>query len=154
MARNKKATAAAENSESTPSENVNEPVNPPAETAVSTPAEQGEGKPEQKTFRQIDPFGVESILLGPTNDSPRIRLLRSNKFQQMQIKFDEKPADNHLDMLRDNGWTWRNQEKVWTIQLDKESRWKTQADAEYLFREIGNAIRAEKGLEPVQELGA
>lgn len=56
-------------------------------------------------------------------------------------------------MLKEDGWRWRGQEAGWTKQLDKVARWGTQADAERLFKEVANALRAENGLEPVTEYG-
>jgi hypothetical protein len=88
------------------------------------------------------------ITLGPTNDWPKMHLGRSDKFKQMQIRFDHKPDEQYLARLRDAGWKWRDADKMWTIQLDHDARWQTQAAAEKLFAEIGNAIRAEQGLPP------
>ena len=110
-------------------------------------------KTPQQGGRVPDPFAFEQITLGAESNSPKMRLLRSQRFGQLLIAFDEKPAEQYRIRLRDAGWKWRNEEGVWTIQLDKTARWRTQADAESLFREIGNAIRVDQGLPPIQEQG-
>lgn len=122
--------------------------------SVQPVADAGEGPAAGRPARvsNPDPHDIDQITLGDTKDSPRMRLLRSSKFDQMQIRFDVKPDKKYRDRLADAGWRWRNEEGVWTIQLDKDARWRTQADAEALFREIGSAARADLGL-PAQELG-
>jgi len=99
------------------------------------------------------PHAFQSIALSDANDGPMMRLLRSNQFQQMQMQFDEKPDEKYRQMLTQQGWKWRGEEKVWSKQLDKDNRWRVHADAEKLFNEIGSAIRADKGLSAILEYG-
>lgn len=54
---------------------------PPAPAEVAAPGESAAKLPE--------PHELDSIELGPQKGSPRVRLFRSNRFQQMQIRFDE-----------------------------------------------------------------
>ena len=77
-----------------------------------------------------------------------MRLLRSNRFNQMQIRFDEKPPTEYREKLHNAGWKWRQAEEIWTMQLDSEQKWRAHADAERLFYEIGNGIRADLNLPP------
>jgi hypothetical protein len=96
-----------------------------------------------------DPRGVMSVSLGDERGSPRMRLLRSHKYNQMQMSFEQQPDDQYLAMLREAGWTDRTEnEGVWTKQVG-QGQWQPVADAERLFKEIANAIRKDKGLEPV-----
>lgn len=96
-----------------------------------------------------DPRGVMSISLGDERGSPRIRLLRSHHFKQMQIAFEKQPEEKYLAMLAEAGWKDRTEtEGVWTKQV-ASGQWQAVADAERLFKDIGNAIRKDKGLEPV-----
>lgn len=67
----------------------------------------------------------------------------------MMIAFDEKPADEVIQSLRDDGWKWNRDDAAWTKQLDPQAKWATHAEAEKLFHDIANTIRQEKGLEPV-----
>jgi hypothetical protein len=95
---------------------------------------------------QPDPFALRTITLGSDKDSPRMTLFRSNKLNQVAIRFDQKPAAEHRERLRVEGYRWREDEGVWTKQLDRERRATSQMEAERLFTAIGEAIRAELGL--------
>ena len=98
-----------------------------------------------------DPRGTMSISLGDEKGSPRIQLLRSHKFKQMQIAFERKPDEKYLAMLAEAGWKDRTaSEGIWTKQVEP-GQWQPIADAERLFKEIGNAIRKDAGLEPVMQ---
>ena len=126
-----------------------EPAPPPVE--VEVPPKPAAGEPQQKW--QPDPFEMESITLGDERGDPRMRLYRNQRYSQMAIQFDERPDARYTKMLTDAGYRWRPVEKVWTHQLNPDARWRTQAEAEHLFRRIGNAIREDKGLGPVQGPG-
>lgn len=95
-----------------------------------------------------DPFGATSVALSDSNDGPRIRLYRNQKFQQMAIQFDEKPDEPVRQKLREHGWTWRGAEGAWTKQLGERPA-QTHRMAEELFESIANDMRQAKGLEPV-----
>ncbi len=90
-----------------------------------------------------------SASIGEGRGSPRMQLLRSHRFKQMQMRFDIQPDDHHLMKLKEAGWRDRTQDEgIWTKQV-ATGEWQPVADAERLFKEIANAIREEKGLEPV-----
>lgn len=110
------------------------------------------GEPQHRKY-QPDPLPFASISLSERNDGPKMRIFRSQRFQQMALQFDEKPDAKYTEMLRDAGFRWRGDDKVWTRQIPREEKWKSHADAERLFTEIGNSIRADKGLEPVTMIG-
>ena len=77
--------AVAEPPQSTPTEQATPQV---AETA--RPAEGGQAPDELKASRLPDVREMKSINLGPDRDSPRLRLLCSFRFNQMQIRSDER----------------------------------------------------------------
>ena len=80
-----------------------------------------------------------------------MRLLRSHKYKQMQMEFEQKPDDKYLAMLKEAGWVDRvESEGIWTKQVG-QGQWQPVADAERLFKEIANGIRRDKGLEPVMQ---
>lgn len=55
-------------------------------------------------------------------------------------------------MLKQSGWIDRTEsEGVWTKQIDPAARWQSVAQMEKEFKAVTNAIRKEKGLEPVLE---
>ncbi len=82
-----------------------------------------------------------------------MRLFRNHRFRSLGIKFDEKPPAEITQQLRDTGWQWYGQEKVWVKPLEKGNEWRIVADAEKQFRALGNTLREMRGLEPVAQLG-
>src|ERR1700722_14895319 len=52
------------------------------------PATEAEGAPRRQW--QPDPFPFMAISLGPDKDSPKMTLFRSNRLNQLAIRFDEK----------------------------------------------------------------
>jgi hypothetical protein len=115
------------------------------------PATEAEGAPRRQW--QPDPFPLMTLSLGAKKDSPKMTLFRSNKLNQVAIRFDEKPEEEHRLRLREAKWKWREDEGVWTKQMDRERRATSQVEAERLFTEIGEAIRAERGLSGRTDVG-
>ena len=125
----------------------------PAQPGVAIAPEEGDGARSATEARKPivtpDPRGVMSISLGDDKGSERMQLRRSHQYKQVQIKFDTPPDEKYLAMLAEAGWRDRTQEEgIWTKQVG-QGQWQPVADAERLFKEIGNAIRKDKGLEPV-----
>jgi hypothetical protein len=139
-----------------PQSTNDEPAPTSVAVASSAPALEGQELREEakepvarKPIVTPDPRGVMSISLGDDKGSPRMRLLRSHQYKQMQLLFEQKPDEKYLAMLAEAGWKDRTEsEGVWTKQV-ASGEWQPVADAERLFKEIGNAIRKDKGLEPV-----
>jgi hypothetical protein len=130
------------------------PVIPLIEDEKDTSFDPAELERQEKPKQyQPDPHLIERISLGDGPDAPQMRLYRNNRMQQMAIVFDEKPEPEQIAKLRENGFRWRNDDGAWTKQIDRDAKWKTQVDAERIFRDIGNAIRQEQGLGPVAALG-
>ncbi len=133
-----------------------EPAPASVAATLSPPAQEGQELREEakepvarKPIVTPDPRGVMSISLGDEKGSPRMRLLRSHQYKQMQVLFEQQPDEKYLAMLAEAGWKDRTEsEGVWTKQV-APGQWQPVADAERLFKEIGNAIRKDKGLEPV-----
>ena len=91
MAKRKQATSDAV--QATPTEETA----PPATTTPALVAEGSQGIDEARATRFPDPREHKSISLGPDRDSPRIRLLRSQRFNQMQIRSDEQLPTHHAN---------------------------------------------------------
>jgi hypothetical protein len=111
----------------------------------------------RETAYAADPHEKISVSLSDVRGGPSMHLLRSHRFNQMQVRFDgEQPNEKHLQKLKDAGWKDRTQEEgVLTKQIDKDARWQSVAKMEEEFKAVANAIRKEKGLEPALEgLGA
>ncbi|OWK45579.1 hypothetical protein [Fimbriiglobus ruber] len=126
-------------------------VEPAGTDEPTQPATQAGDAPRRQW--QPDPFSLMVISLGPDKDGPKMTLFRSNKLNQMAIRFDEKPEEQHRLRLREDGWRWREDEGVWTKQLDRERRAASQVEAERLFTEIGETIRAGRGLSGRTDVG-
>ena len=107
--------------------------------------------------RLPDAREMKSINLGPDKASPRLRLLRGYRFNQMQIRSDLELPDAARETLAAAGWTERREEGIWTRQLPPRAKegeeqkpvWPVVVEAERLFHEVANGIRAEYGLPPV-----
>ena len=116
-----------------------------------------EGTPDQPAYA-ADPHEKISVSLSGIPGGPAMHLLRSHKFKQMQIRFDHgQPDEQYLKMLTDRGWKDRTEaEGVYTKQIDPHARWQSVQKMEQEFKDVANAIRKDKKLEPVlmEGLGA
>jgi len=92
------------------------------------------------------PRWIQQVSLSRDPQGPKLRLGRSERFQQMVIQFDEKPTDESRSQLGDAGWRWRPAEGQWTKQLDADSRARSQLHAEQLFDSLVHSERQERGL--------
>jgi hypothetical protein len=104
-----------------------------------------------------DPHSKISVSLSDVRGGPSMHLLRSHRFNQLQVRFDgQQPDEQHLALLKQAGWRDRTQEEgVWTKQIDRDAKWQSVAQIEQEFKAVANAIRKDKGLGPVLEgLGA
>ena len=157
-----KRTSAAEAVQPTPAA---EAAPPSAATATPAPTAEGGQEPDEpKAARLPDVRELKSVNLGPDRDSPRLRLLRSFRFNQLQIRADEELPATAREQLKEAGWTERPDEGIWTKQLPRRPKngegeepkpaWPTVVEAERLFQDLATAIRTDKGLSPAaQERG-
>ena len=98
---------------------------------------------------QPDPFGIA------TDNLAGVRLFESRRDRQMAIKFgdgklEDKPPQAVIDKLKENGYRWNAQEKIWARPVRPDSAMTTRIDAERLFQEVSKMIRQERGLESGQ----
>ena len=71
-----------------------------------------------------DPRELMTVTLGSSNADPKMHLLRSFKYRQVQIRFDQAPEDKYKLMLKEAGWRDRTEEEgIWTKQIPKDSGW-------------------------------
>jgi hypothetical protein len=92
-----------------------------------------------------------SVSLSDHQGGSAMHLLRSHKFNQMQVRFEgEQHDERHLAILKESGWKDRTEaEGVWTKQIDRDAKWQSVAQMELEFKAVANAIREGKGMEPV-----
>lgn len=74
-----------------------------------------------------------------------VRLYESRRDRQMAIKFEEKPSRAVLDKMRDEGWVWKQADKIWAHAITPESAATTRIKAERLYQEVCTMIRQEIG---------
>jgi hypothetical protein len=155
-ARKERATAPETTTETAVLESTEPVTAPRGVDSVSASNDSSDPEEARKPILTPDPRGVTSIALGDSKGSPRVHLLRSYKYKQMQIRFDEQPAEDYLAMLKRTGWRDRTEEEgIWTKQIPDDARWQSIRDMETDFKAVANAIRTDKGLEPMmQELSA
>jgi hypothetical protein len=124
-----------------------------ADATIEPQRTAGEPPPAPEHAHVTDPRRWMSASLSSYRGGPSMHLLRSLKYNQMQILFDgEQPDERHLSMLKQAGWRDRTEaEGVWTKQIDRNARWQSVVRMEKEFRAVANAIRQEKGLAPVLE---
>jgi hypothetical protein len=162
MPRTKTARAtAAEAAPSTPAEEAA----PPAATAPAV----AERPPVEGEERRPWPDVTEQKEVAVSPDGDKLRLLRSRKFNQMQIKADAELPDWARERLKADGWRDRvEDEGIYTKQLPPRPKpavegqeaepakpaWPTVLEAERLFEEIANGMRADRKMPPVRLGGA
>lgn len=74
-----------------------------------------------------------------------VRLYESKRDRQMAIKFEEKPSRAVLDKMRDEGWVWKQADKIWAHAITPDSAATTRIKAERLYQEVCQMIRQEIG---------
>ena len=102
-----------------------------------------------------DPHLTQSIALTAEPDGPKMRLFRSNAHREMLIVFDKKPEGEIgglvFEALKDHGFRWNG--NAWAKRLDPQARWRSTAEAEKLFKDIGDTLREANGLRPTLGFG-
>jgi len=84
----------------------------PAAASTNEPAN-GEGQPEGRNWG--DPYKALFT-------SANFEMGENRRFKQRVFMFKEKPTDEILAALKEHGFTYRANEKAWTIHADAESR--------------------------------
>ncbi len=149
--------------DSTPSETPT-PVQPEPEQQPEAPVatvepelpipEATEQKPsfvdriQQQRGRAIaaDPFGIAG------DYEAGVRLFESRRNRQMAIKFEEKPGQEVLDLVKSAGYRWNANDYMWVHPIEADSAMTTRIDAERLYQEVRGLIRQAKGIESGQEV--
>jgi hypothetical protein len=98
-----------------------------------------------------DPFGIA------TDNVAGVRLFESKRDRQMAIKFGEgrpedKPSQAVIGRMKEAGYRWNPSDGIWVHPVRSESAMSDRIEAEWLYQEVRNMIRQEKGIEPGQEL--
>jgi hypothetical protein len=131
---------------------------PETSTAVADPAapETGEDQRgfaervgQKKSVSVADPFEVA------VDTAAGVRLFESRRDRQVAIKFGEgrpedKPSPEIIDKLKQAGFRWHRNHRIWAHPLTPDSSMSTRIEAERLYQEIRGTIRRERGIESEQ----
>jgi hypothetical protein len=141
-------------------ETIEPPVQEAAPPVAAAPAAE-QAPAERERPRLPDVSEQKEVSISPSG--AKLRLLRSRRYNQMQISGDGELPDQAKERLHAAGWRDRTEEEgIWTKQLpprpkpDAEGQepakpaWPTVLEAERLFEEIANAIRGDRGMPPVR----
>tara|TARA_R110002072_G_scaffold289831_3_gene457123 strand:- start:4754 stop:5284 length:531 start_codon:yes stop_codon:yes gene_type:complete len=103
---------------------------------------------QQQRGRAIasDPFGIAG------DYEAGVRLFESRRNRQMAIKFEEKPGQDVLDLVKSAGYRWNANDYMWVHPIEADSAMTTRIDAERLYQEVRGMIRQAKGIESGQEV--
>lgn len=101
---------------------------------------------QRQRVSAADPFGIAGDYLAG------IRLFESKQDRQMALKFDEKPSQAVIDKLKEGGFRWNPNDKIWAHPVWPASAMSTRIKAERLYQEVRQMIRDDKGIESSQEI--
>ena len=150
---NRRSAAPIANEEPTAEQAASTTMPSPAAREVPTESPAAKEASADEPLRIADPRPFISVSLSGYNGGPSMHLLRSQKFNQMQIRFDgEQPDEQYRSMLKQAGWRDRTEaEGVWTKQIDKNVRWQSVDKMKREFKEVAAAIRRDKGMAPLMK---
>lgn len=152
----RRKSAAAQAAEAQP-ETVEEAA-PPAAAATAV----AEAAPQERERPPLpDVSEQKEVLVSPDGD--KLRLLRSRRYNQMQISPDGELPGWARERLQADGWRDRlEDEGIYTKQLPPRAKageegqeapppaWPRVLDAERFFEKLANDIREERGMTPVR----
>jgi hypothetical protein len=117
--------------------------------------------PQRTPYRDVRE--QKTVRISPGPDGDKLRLLRSDRFNQMQISPDGELPDWARERLTAEGWRDRvEDEGIYTRQLPprpkageedqqlSSARRRAVFDAERFFEELANDIRADRKMPPVR----
>jgi hypothetical protein len=144
--------------ESTPTEIPTATFEPPTAETATAVAEPPvtEAAPETGFAEKVgqkkreplaDPFGIAKDNLAG------VRLFESKQDRQMAIKFEDKPSQAVIDLLKEAGYRWNPADRIWAHPVRTDTALGTRITAEQLYQEIRQMIREEKGIETEQGQG-
>jgi hypothetical protein len=121
-------------------------ANDNAPAANDNPPSFAERVGQRQRVSAADPFGIASDNLAG------VRLFEGKRDRQMALKFEEKPSQPVIDLLKEAGYRWNPVDRIWAHPIRPESAMSTRIEAERLYQEVRQMIRQEKGIESGQEV--
>lgn len=93
-----------------------------------------------------DPFEIAGDYLAG------VHLFESRQDRQMALKFEDKPDQAVIAMLKEAGYRWNPTDRIWSHPVSRESAMSTRIDAERLYQDVRQVVRQSKGIEAGQEI--
>jgi hypothetical protein len=72
--------------------------------------------------------------------------------RRVEIAFDDKPPQEVIDKLKENGYRYNSQDKLWAKPIRDDSAMRTRIEAERLYQETADMLRQSKGIAAGQSL--
>ena len=127
-------------------------VEPPIEMPVEQlPIVQSPSFVDRIGERNNRPVRPDPFLIALDN-AAGVRLFESRRDGVMAIKFEEKPAQPVIDMIKEAGFRWNPEDRVWTQPVLADSAMTTRIDAERLYQQVRQMIRQDKGIDAGQDI--
>jgi len=128
------------------------PIEPvPEQIVEQAPSEQPPTFVERLAARNGRALVPDPFLIALDNESG-VRLFENKQARVMAIKFDERPAQPIIEMVKDAGFRWNPTERVWTKPVHGDSAMSTRINAERLYQEVRQMIRQDKGTDAGQDI--
>jgi hypothetical protein len=107
--------------------------------------------PKKEWVPAPDPFPFA------TDKLAGVRVFYSTRDRQVAIKFgdgspEQKPSQAVIDKMKESGWRWKPADRIWAKPYGPESAMTTRIDAEKLYQEVRQMIRAERGIDSGAEV--
>jgi hypothetical protein len=123
------------------------------ETATAAASQRQPGDEPTETKRDLgpDPFPIDTDAKVGARLQGRQRYFDTDlgryAFRRIEIKFDEKPDEQTvIDKIKEAGFEWNREQKAWSKIVPKDEAIRARVDAERLFQEATQMLRAAKGV--------
>lgn len=102
----------------------------------------------ERTNRAVmpDPFGIAG------DNVAGVRLFENRRDRVMAIKFDERPSQAVINIVKEAGYRWNPTDQVWTHPVIAGSAMSTRIEAERLYQEARQMVRQDKGIVDEQDI--
>jgi hypothetical protein len=94
---------------------------------------------QRKRVEAPDPFPIAG------DNVAGVKLFESRQDRQMAIKFAEKPSQAVIDRLKEAGYRWNPEHRIWAHPVWADSAMRTRIEAERLYQEVCQMVRQDKG---------
>jgi hypothetical protein len=141
---------------------------PPADTSTATTEPPAPTKDIEPPANDSQPSFVERVVQrrGIATPDPfsiagdylaGVRLFESRQDRQVAIKFGEgrpedKPSQEVIDKLKEAGFRWNPNDRIWAHPVWPASAMSTRIRAEKVYQEVCQMIRKEKNVAPEQDI--